>query len=156
MNKFNKIKEEVLNILSKSPLDFDPIHAELVLKWVLKLKPDADEALKISAFSHDIDRAITGITEKDLQDYSKIDHFKKEHSMRSASIICEILEKHKYPNDIINKVRHLVENHEFGGDLESDILKDADSIAYFDYNIPSYLKRNGKERIKSKIKFMYN
>lgn len=38
MNKFNKIKEEVLNILSKSPLDFDPIHAELVLKWVLKFK----------------------------------------------------------------------------------------------------------------------
>ncbi len=32
---------------------------------------------------------------------------------------------------------------------------DADSLAYFDYNIPSYLKRNGRERAKEKIKFMY-
>jgi len=156
MNKFDLIEKEILTILSKSPLDFEPVHAELTLQWALKFKPDADEALQIAALSHDIDRAITGITEKDLADYSKIDEFKKGHSIRSANIIGSILEKHDYPKNIIDKVKQLVKNHEFGGDYESNILKDADSIAYFDYNIPSYLKRNGKERTKAKIKFMYN
>ena len=155
MSKFDIIKKEIESILPNSPLDFELKHSELVLKWVLNLKPDADEALKIAALSHDIDRAITKITEKDLKDYSKIDEFKKEHSIRSAKFICDILKKHEYSKEIIDKVKHLVENHEFGGDDESNILMDADSLAYFDYNIPSYLKRNGRERAKEKIKFMY-
>ena len=84
-----------------------------------------------------------------------LDEFKKEHSIRSANIICDILKKHNYSKDVINKVRHLVEGHEFGGDEEQNILMDADSLAYFDYNIPSYLKRNGRDRTKEKIRFMY-
>ncbi len=155
MSKFVLIKQEVLNILKNSPLAFDPIHAELVLKWVLELKPMASESLRIAAISHDIDRAVTGITEKDLKDYSNIDEFKKEHALRSSNIIGEILTKYHYSESLISNVQWLVENHEFGGDEESDILKDADSLAYFEYNIPFYLKRNGEERTKAKIQFMY-
>lgn len=156
MENFELIRKEVEKILPNSPLDFELKHAELVLKWTLKLRPNADNALKIAAFSHDIDRAISKITEKDLKDYSKINEFKKEHSIRSAKFIGEILEKNGCSEEIINKVKRLVENHEFGGDEESDILMEADSLAYFDYNIPSYLRRNGKERTMKKIKFMYN
>lgn len=156
MTKFDLIEKEIENILPNSPLDFELIHAKLVLKWVCELNPDADEALKIAALSHDIDRAMTGITEKDLKDFSQINEFKKEHSIRSAKFICDILIKHGYSPEVIEKVKHLVENHEFGGDTETNILTDADSLAYFDYNIPSYLKRNGKERAKEKIKFMYS
>lgn len=125
MGKFDLIKEEIMNILPNSPLDFEVIHSELVFKWVQKLKPDADEALQIAALSHDIDRAVTGITEKDLNDFSKIKEFKREHSVRSANIIENILKKNNYPEKIITKVKHLVEKHEFGGDYESNILKDA-------------------------------
>lgn len=156
MSKFDLIREEIERILPNSPLDFELKHANLVLGWVLKLKPDADEALQIAALSHDMERAITCITEKDLKDYSKINEFKKEHSIRSAKYIVEILTKHNYPSEVIEKVKHLVENHEFGGDEETNILMDADSLAYFDYNIPSYLKRNGRERAKQKIQFMYS
>ncbi len=155
MNNFETLKEEIETILPKSPLDFELTHSQLVLKWVLRLRPEADEALKIAAIAHDIDRAITGITEKDLSDYSKIDEFKQEHALRSADFITEILQKHKYPEEIIAKVKHLVTNHEVGGDEETDILMNADSLAYFDYNIPSYLKRNGRDRAIEKIRFMY-
>lgn len=156
MSNFNDIKKEIYLILPKSPLDFELVHAQLVLKWVLKLKPDANEALKISAIGHDIDRAITGITEKDLIDYSNINKFKKEHGVRSANFVVDILKTHNYPEDIIEETRHLIKNHEFGGNENSNILMNADSLAYFEYNIPSYLKRNGEERTKDKIKFMYN
>lgn len=155
MDRFGLIKKEIEEILPNSPIVEESKHAELVLKWVLELKPDADEALKIAALSHDIDRAVNKITEKDLKDHSNMSKFKKEHSMRSAIIICNILKKHNYPQKIIGKVKQLVENHEVGGDPESDILKDADSIAYFEYNIPFYLKRYARERTKEKIKFMY-
>lgn len=155
MINFNDVKEEIESILPRSPLDFELVHAQLVLKWVLELKPGADDALKIAALAHDIDRAVTGITEKDLSDYSKINEFKKEHALRSSTFIADILQKHKYPEETIIKVKRLVENHEVGGDDESNILMNADSLAYFDYNIPSYLKRNGQERTIEKIRFMY-
>lgn len=156
MTKFNLIKKEIENILPNSPFEAELIHSKLVLKWVCKLNPNADEALKIAALSHDIDRAITGITEKDLKNYSKINEFKKEHSIRSAKFIGDILKKYNYSSKMINKIKHLVENHESGGDKETTFLTEADSLAYFEYNIPSYLKRNGQERTKEKIKFMYN
>jgi len=154
-DKFEKLKSEILETLKKSPFEIELIHAQTVLKWVLKLKPDADESLQISALAHDIDRAITGIMEKHLKDYSKIDEFKKEHAIRSAQFISEIMEKHDYPENIIVKVKKLVENHEVGGNREENILRDADSIAYFEKNIPAYLKHTNRERTKGKIQFMY-
>lgn len=154
-DKFEKLKSEILEILKESPFEMESIHAQAVHKWVLKLKPDADEALQIAALAHDIDRAITGIMERDLKDYSKIDQFKKEHAMRSAQFISEILRKHNYSEGIISKVSKLVENHEVGGDEETNILRNADSVAYFEYNIPGYMKHNDRNRTKSKIQFMY-
>ena len=155
MFDFNIIKQEIESILPKSPIESDLTHGRLVLKWVLVLKPDADDAFKIAALSHDIDRAITGITEKDLTDYSKIDEFKKAHAIRSANFIADILRKHEYPEEVISKVSHLVENHECGGDDQTDIIMSADSLAYFEYNIPGYLGRYGEEQTKKKIQFMY-
>lgn len=73
--KFDLIKKDVFELLPDSPLDFELAHAKLVLKWTLRLDPKADEALKIAAISHDIDRAMTGITEKDLKDFSKLNEF---------------------------------------------------------------------------------
>ena len=155
MERYEKLKKEIESILPKSPILSDPKHSELVLKRLIELAPNADEAMKIAALSHDIDRAITGITEKDLKDYSKINEFKKEHSIRSARFIEELMQKHGYEENIIAKVKHLVENHEVGGDEESDVLMNADSLAYFDYNVPEYLKRNGEEQTIKKIRFMY-
>ncbi len=156
VSSFNSIKKEIFGILKKSPLVFEITHANLTLKWLLKLKPNADIALQIAALSHDIERAVTGITEKDLKDYSKISEFKKKHSIRSAEIILGLLERHGFSEAITKKVFLLVKDHEFGNSKESKILMEADSLAYFDYNIPGYLKRNGKERTKEKIRFMYN
>ena len=155
MEKFEQLKRELLEILEKSAVIEDPAHAQIVHKWVLKLKPDADEALQISALSHDIDRAISGIMESGVKFGPEYDEFKKAHALRSAQYISEILRKYAYPEETIQKVHHLVANHEFGGDEETDILRNADSLAYFEYNIPFYLESNGRERTKEKIKFMY-
>lgn len=155
MDKFSAFKKDIEELLPKSPIVFDSVHSELTLKWVLKLKPDADEALKIAALAHDIDRAITGITEKDLKDFSKIHEFKKEHAMRSAKFTCDIMKKQGYDNETIEKVKRLIEVHEEGGDEEETTLMEADSISYFDYNIDHYCERYGKEKTKKKAQFMY-
>ena len=155
MSKFDSLKKEILDIASKSPIPNDVEHSESALRWVLILKPDADETLQIAALSHDIDRGITGITEKDCKDYSKIKEFKKEHAIRSAKFIGELMKEQGYKQPAIEKVKHLVESHEEGGDEEQNILMQADSLAYFELNIPMYLNRYGREQTIKKIQFMY-
>ncbi|MFH1500921.1 MAG: DUF4202 family protein [archaeon] len=155
MERFDLLKKDIEDQLPKSPLTFELKHAELTLKWLLKLKPEANEALKIAALAHDIERAVTGITEKDLEDYSKIHEFKKEHAKRSVKITLDMMKKHGYDEQTLQKVGHLIEAHEEGGDDEQNVLMEADSLAYFDYNVPHYFERYGKERTKSKIQFMY-
>jgi len=156
MGNFDSLKKEIEKILQKSPLKFELVHSELTLKYVLKLKPDADEALRIAALAHDFERGITGITEKDIKDFSSdLVKFKKEHGIRSAKFVSELMKKNDYDENTIIKTAKLIENHEFGGDEETNILVDADSLAYFEYNTPFTLERMGVERTKNKIKFMY-
>lgn len=154
-NLIKLFEKEIQRLLSESPVKEDIMHSKLVLKWVLKLKPDCDDALKIAAIAHDIDRAITKITEKDLKDYSKIKEFKNEHALRSANFTEQILKKYDFPRDIKDKALSLIRLHECGGDNEADILMNADSLAYLEYNISPYLERNGLERTKQKITFMF-
>ncbi len=148
--------EEIKAILPRSPLDFELHHAQSTLKWLLRLKPDADEGLQIAAFGHDIDRAMTGITETyGLKDLSNLDKFKKEHAERSAGFIKEIMKKHGYSQEFIARVENIVRNHEVGGDADTNLVMDADSIAYFDGHVEKYYAKNGKQKTSDKVKWMY-
>ncbi len=142
INSIASAKQKIRAIVSKSSVTEDPVHAENVLEWVLKLKPDADEALQIAALAHDIDRAVEKrkILRPDFSDY---DAFKAAHAENSARILREILNGCRVEQTIIDEACRLVERHETGGDLCSDLLKDADSISFFEVNMPFYFQREG-------------
>lgn len=53
----------------------------------------------------------------------------------------------------------LVSKHEEGGNADQNLLKDADSISFFENNVPIFLniaKKIGKEKVKQKFDWMYN
>ncbi len=58
MKKNECAKKKIEKIIKNSLVTEDPIHSKNTLEWLLKLKPDADEALQIAALAHDIERAI--------------------------------------------------------------------------------------------------
>lgn len=151
-----KLEKDILEIISNSPIKTDLAHAKSTLKWIVKLKPDADYALQISALAHDIERALEPnyINNTKEKYYNYIEH-KRLHSKKSAEIIVEILRRYDFDEEFLHKVEHLVLNHEFGGDLESDLLMDADSISFFEDNFILYYKLYGEEKARKKIKYMY-
>ena len=151
-----ELNKYLSEIIKESPISNDLEHANATLKWLLFLKPDADEGLQIAAFGHDIDRGVNKLTERDRPENIPYNQYKQMHADRSAAILSSILEKRNFSNSVIKKVTKLVINHEVGGDEESNLLKDADSIAYFEFNIPIYLERNGEEKARQKIHFMYD
>lgn len=136
--------QKIRTIISESAVPEDPIHAENTLNWLLRLEPGADIALQIAALGHDVERAVE---ERRIQKrlYTDFDVFKAAHAHNSAEIMKEIMTACEVPQHIADDVYRLVRRHETGGDARSDLLRDVDSISFFDVNLPLYYERNGRE-----------
>ncbi|MFA7243922.1 MAG: DUF4202 family protein [Patescibacteria group bacterium] len=138
-------------------------HFERALYWVKILKPDADEALQIAAYCHDIDRS-TWMNSKDrpaiskklmLQDLEAI----REHEEHGAEMMYDFLVANGADESLAEKVRHLISRHEEGDDDEQNVLKDADSISYFETNAERHIAELGTftfHELKSKTDYMFN
>jgi len=145
VNSIDCTKHKIKDIITGSQVPEDPYHAENTLDWLLRLKPDADDALQIAALGHDIERAIKErkVHQKDFKDY---DSFKAAHARNSAIILKEIMDECGIDFELADEVYRLVSRHEVGGDPRSNLLKDADAISYFYTNLPLYYNRNGREK----------
>jgi hypothetical protein len=159
---YEKAEKFVVDSFTKIGLEYQIPHFKQTVYWVEQLT-DASEALRIAAVSHDIDRAFTATNhaerEKKGFDFSNIS-FLRPHEERCAKVIGEFLEKEGAQEELIEKVKELVSRHEEGGTKGQNILKDADSISFFENNINHFLevkvKQLGKEKIKQKFEWMYN
>ena len=154
MDNIDCVKKRIEEIINTSLVPEDPIHSKNTLEWLLRLKPDADEALQIAALGHDIERAIE---ERKVRrgDYKNYDEFKDAHASNSANILAEIMKECNISKELANDSFFLVCHHERGGTRHSDILRDADSISFFHVNLPYYFVRNGVEETKRRYLWGY-
>jgi hypothetical protein len=147
-------EQRIRSAISRSRVPEDPLHAENTLAWILKLSPEADEALQLAALGHDIDRAIeTRRVQKNS--FCNFDEFKAAHASNSAEILRSILEECDVDERVTVEVCRLVRLHETGGDERSDILKNADALSYFQDNLPLYFARNGWMETKRRSMWGY-
>jgi hypothetical protein len=144
MEPIERAKQRIHSEIEGSPVPEDPAHSANTLEWLLKLDPDADEALRIAALGHDIDRA-AGAERIRKSDYHDFDDFKAAHAENSARILKEILENCGAEDFLTEEVFRLVCFHETGGDERSNLLKAADSLSFFEVNLPYYSARNSRE-----------
>lgn len=149
MDSIDCVRKKIEKIVKKSPVPEDPIHSKNTLEWLLKLKPDADEALKIAALGHDMERAIEDRKVRH-EDYKNYDEFKDAHASNSAKILVEIMKECNVSKKLSDDISYLVRNHETGGESRVDILRDADTISFFQVNLPYYFIRNGIEDTKKR------
>lgn len=139
------------------------MHFERTLYWLFELNPDADEALQIAAYAHDIERAFgredtmkrVQESDKGFQDESML----TKHQVGGAEIMKEYLLKQGASPELSDRVAHLISRHEVGGNNDQNLLKDADSISYFETNAAGFVEKFvplvGKEKVKAKFDWMF-
>ncbi|MFQ5769391.1 MAG: DUF4202 family protein [bacterium] len=154
MSVFKNIELEIERVISKSEIPEDSEHSKNTRAWVLRLKPEADIALQIAALGHDIERSIKELKIK-RENYVDYNKFKMAHARNSAKVLDDLLSKYDLTEIIRYKVSNLVTHHEFGGNPEANILKDADSISYFDVNLPFYFQRNSRRETEFRMIWGY-
>ena len=140
-----------------------PLHLERTVAWLLELYPEADQALLIAGIAHDIERAFyekSVYRKMFLSDNAFCDiKFLKYHQHRSAKIIADFLQTVDCPAELSAKVYHLVAHHETGGDFETDLLKDADSLSFFQTNIDHFvavkIRESSVAKVRNKFTWMF-
>lgn len=158
MKNFVEIKKEIEKIMLGYKDGKELIHANGTLNWVLKIKPDADEAMQIAAFAHDIERCLPvrvylpdGFV-SGSEEYLKI---KKQHAVGGSTAVYQLLQKYGVDESECIRIKNMIANHEEGGDEESDIIRDADSMSYLEDNLDNFLKKYGAEVSQSKVDYMF-
>ncbi len=155
MDEFECVVRRIREVIAGSTVPEDPDHSRNTLRWLLELDPQADEALRIAALGHDIDRAVAG-RKMQREDFADYDAFKAAHARNGATILREIMRECGVVDDALTQeVHRLVCAHEVGGDARSDLLKDADSISYFDVNLSRYFEREGWEETRRRCAWGY-
>lgn len=161
MKYYNLVKEFVDQAFTKIGQQEELPHFERTVYWFMQLKPDVDEAFLIAAYAHDVERAFRVETDEDLKNKSFTDDFfLKYHPQKGAEIIGNFLEQQEAPAQLINRVKSLIAAHEIGGDDDQNLLKDADTISFFeDQNkIDWFISRvaiRSMETIKQKFDWMF-
>ena len=145
MDPIERTRRRIAEVIAGSSVPEDPRHSDNTLEWLLRLDPNADAPLQLAALGHDIDRAVSTrkVQRADFDDY---DAFKAAHARNGAEMLVEILRECGVRDEPLTRdVHQLVCRHEVGGDLRADLLVDADSISYFDVNLPLYHARNSRK-----------
>lgn len=160
---YKKTEEFVIESFTKAGNKRGIDHFLRTVYWVKELKPNAGEAMLIAAVAHDIERAYRD-NEK-INDVFKTKGFVDQnhleyHQEKGAKIIEDFLKKEKAGNKLIKRVKALIEKHEFGGDDDQNVLRDADSISFFENNamyfVENKVKECGKTHMKEKFDWMFN
>lgn len=158
---FKIIKNYITSLIKDAPKqNFVYPHLYYTEKWVLKLKPNADYALRLAALLHDIDRAFmkNRIKGKNIRYYKR---YKSKHSKDVYKIAKKVLMEFNFSKKGIHKVLFLIKHHEYGikslkhtYHQDLDTLMNADSLAFFE-EFEKYLKAWGKKATENKIEYTW-
>ncbi|MDP3899601.1 MAG: DUF4202 family protein [bacterium] len=139
-------------------------HFERTLYWILKLKSDADEALQIAAYAHDIERANRKVEIVKKLENSPDGFLDKEflsyHQNTGAKIIADFLRENSASKELIDRVVMLISKHEVGGNDDQNLLMDCDSISFFETNAEGFIcperEDFNQQKVRDKFDWMYN
>ena len=115
--------------------------------WAMELEPDARQALRLAALTHDMERHFPDGPSYDPATMAPDDEeYQRAHSERSARIVTGWLRAEGADEQLVGDVGDLVLRHECGGGREADVLQAADSISFLEINkeLPFRWARQGR------------
>ena len=124
--------------------------------WLLQLDPDASEALRIAALTHDVERSIPGGPAQPADLPANDRAYRDAHAARSVEIVSAWLAEQGADAVLIRNVADLVRMHEWGGSPSANLLQAADSISFLETTAPlarSWIRDRGYTRERSVHQF---
>ena len=136
-------------------------HLRRTRDWLVELAPGADEAARLAALTHDMERHFPGGPSVSLEDPVGEPLYNDEHSRRSAEIVAAWLRDEGADDDLARRVEALVLLHETGGTPDADLVQAADSLSFLEVNsglVESWVRdgRCSRERGVEQLRWMFD
>jgi hypothetical protein len=131
------------------------VYAERLTDWVLKLKPDASEPLRLAARCQHICR---WTIPRDTYERTKAGYLrwradlKKFHAQKTGEILREV----GYPEDIVARVQALNLKKDFPQDPDSRVLEDALCLVFLQYQFAELASRSADEQMINALRKSWN
>jgi hypothetical protein len=153
---FEQLSQEILDIMSRSPVPEDLPHALNTKEWVKRLFPAADYMLQLAALAHDLERALPQKKVK-KEKYPDYESFKQAHAQNSARLLEQIISGADLSSREKEQIFFLVKHHEFGhkDHPETLLLRDADALSFFEINLLYFASRHKEEETLARVKWGY-
>jgi hypothetical protein len=135
-------------------------HLARTRDWLLELDPEAGEALRLAALTHDMERHFPGgpAADRSLEPEENVE-YDLLHSERSACIVGAWLREQGAPVELASEVERLIRAHERGGAADEDLLQAADSLSFLETNaelVASWFTtgRCSRKRAEAQLRWM--
>ncbi len=106
-------------------------HLQRTLDWALELDPQASEAVRIAAVTHDAERAYPEPGWDSAMSWDDPD-YNRWHQDRCARIVTEWMREQGAEPGLTAEVERIVLVHEEGGFPEADVVQAADSLSFLE------------------------
>ncbi len=106
-------------------------HMQRTLEWAVEIDPQASEAVRIAAVTHDAERAYPEGDWDSAVSWNDPE-YNRWHQERCAQIVAAWLHEQDAPADLTAEVERLVLVHEEGGFPEADVVQAADSLSFLE------------------------
>jgi hypothetical protein len=117
-----------------------------VTHWLLRLTPDAAEAVQLAARGHTLRRWEIPRT-RYPNDTSGYHAWREATAAHSADAAETLLRPIGYSDELIRRVRQLITRELFPRDSDAQRLEDADCLAFLELKLTDYLDRWDEERL---------
>lgn len=150
-------RHRAMHDLAKPLVRADFNHARDVWQWVLRLDPEASQALQLAALFHDVERLASEADARVEHLAADYQDFKDAHARRGAEMTSIALADAGVPEGIRLRVAEIVAAHEHRTeDREVALLNDADALSFFSLNSPGYADYFGPGQTAKKIAYTWN
>jgi Domain of unknown function (DUF4202) len=128
----------------------EAVYARWLTDWVLRLSPDASEALRLAARCQHLCR---WMIPRDSYPMTRVGYLqwrealKKFHAQRAGEILREV----GYPNDLIERVQQLNLKKNFPRDPEGRVLEDALCLVFLEHQLADLAAKTAEDKVINAI-----
>jgi Domain of unknown function (DUF4202) len=123
------------------------IFAQKVHAWVERLNPSAPETVRLAARSHTLRRWEIP-RNRYRMDIGGYHQWRDSTAAHAADAAADILKRVGYPERTIREVKRIINGHRHPGDPDTQLLEDADALAFLEIKLNDYLVRWDESRIR--------
>jgi hypothetical protein len=122
------------------------LYAQRLTRWVLRLNPEASEALRLAARGAHLCRWEIA---RDSYPATRAGYLRWRTDLKTfhAERVAEIMTQVGYPEDMVGRVKGLVSKTTFPHDPDSRTLEDALCLVFLEYQFGDLLAKSGEAKV---------